>query len=795
MNFISFKSLKLFKGPSSRPSKNGAPPAANADKRAPWLRLVQSPFFYMAIFVFVLAYSLSYVPSASLPEAEEGAIASSDIVSPIDLTIEDTETTEKKRAEAEEAVLPVYTFDENAFLNTEEKIRQFFEFSREWLKGAPARKDLSGLQKGLAESFDLDITVNDLDSLVKAGFSQDLEETLISLVGKVSSQGIIVSKNFFIRREPERGFILIRGPGNERLTKTENILEIREAKQKIAEDVNQLEISSRNKKLLISLADLFITPNITYNRTETEARKERERERVETVFYRIKKGKVVVRKGDEATAENLKWIDLINHNLQKKRGWLRNFSGTFLLFALILVAVWYYLKSLLGFKPAHRTFIMIGVTLILSLLAYKLSNSLASLFSGVTKLPVLTNAEVYTYAFPYQFGVILFAFLTTNTISLVFCILNSVLVGYLLQANYLLTIFSFLGGLGAIYGIKYYQRAKRTSTLQTGLFVVVPVNVFLIAIFEQIQERPTDLGYFGTEIGMGILGGILSAAIAFVLLPLIENVFGIVTQSKLLELSNSDLPIFKQMAMQAPGSYHHSLIVASLAEKAAEEIRLDPMLVKAGALYHDIGKVKRPEYFVENISRNPDLHKDMSPSLSTLVITNHVKEGVEIAKKLKLPKKIKEIVEQHHGTSLVRYFYHKAQETYDPEMHKIGEESYRYPGPSPQSKEAALVMLADSIEAASRSLKAPTKESLKRVIVEIFESNLQDGQLDDCDFSLRELRAIAASFHNTLYTIYHPRVEYPGFDFEMKKKKKGSNSKRANDRSPQPPGKVLDQQE
>ncbi len=788
MNFISFKSLKLFKGPSSRPSKNGAAPAANLEKRTPWLQIFQSPFFYLVIFVFILAYFLSYIPSTALPEAEEGAIATADIVSPIDLTIEDTETTEKKRAEAEDAVLPVYTLDENAFLNAEEKIGQFFDFSRDWIKSAAGRKDLAGLQKGLLENFDLEIPVAELDPLVKAGFSADLEETLVSLIGKVSSRGIIVSKNFFIRREPERGFILIRAPGNERLTKIDEILEIREAREKIAEDVNQLEISSRNKQLLISLADLFITPNITYSRTETEARKKRAQERVETVFYRIKKGKVIVRKGDEVTAENLKWIDLINQNLQQKRGWLRNFSGTLLLFAMILVAVWYYLKSLLGFKPARRTFIMIGVTLVLSLLAFKLSNALAFLFSGVAKIPVLTNAEIYTYAFPYQFGVILFAFLTTSTISLVFCILNSVLAGYLLQTNYLLTIFSFMGGLAAIYGIRYYQRAKRTSVLRAGLFVVVPVNVFLIAVFELIQERPTDLLDFGTELGMGILGGVLSAAVAFVLLPLIENVFGIVTQSKLLELSNSDLPIFKQMAMQAPGSYHHSLIVASLAEKAAEDIRLDPMLVKAGALYHDIGKVKRPEYFIENISRNPDLHKDMSPSLSTLVITNHVKEGIDMAKKLKLPRKIREIVEQHHGTSLVRYFYHKAKERYDPEMHKIGEESYRYPGPSPQSKEAALVMLADSIEAASRSLKAPTKESLKRVIVEIFENNLQDGQLDDCDFSLRELRTIAASFHNTLYTIYHPRVEYPGFDFEMKKKKKGPNAKRANDRSPQPPG-------
>jgi putative nucleotidyltransferase with HDIG domain len=241
------------------------------------------------------------------------------------------------------------------------------------------------------------------------------------------------------------------------------------------------------------------------------------------------------------------------------------------------------------------------------------------------------------------------------------------------------------------------------------------------------------------------------------------------------------------MAVEAPGSYHHSLVVSTLAEKAAEELGLDSMLVKAGALYHDIGKVKRPEYFIENISRNPDLHKDMTPSLSSLVIINHVKEGAEAAKKLKLPKKIKEIVEQHHGSSLVRYFFHKAKEVYDPEMQKIEEENYRYPGPPPQSKEAALIMLADSVEAASRSLKSPTRESLKRLIIEIFENYLQDGQLDDCDFSLRELRAIAGSFHTTLYAIYHPRIQYPGFDFEMKRKRSPANGKKANDRGPEPP--------
>ena len=265
------------------------------------------------------------------------------------------------------------------------------------------------------------------------------------------------------------------------------------------------------------------------------------------------------------------------------------------------------------------------------------------------------------------------------------------------------------------------------------------------------------------------------------------------TGSKLLELTNSDLPIFRQLSEEAPGSYHHSLIVASLAEKAAEELGLDTQLAKAGALYHDIGKTKMPEYFIENRTREFDLHKDLTPSMSTLVIKNHVKEGVELARKLKLPRALREMIEQHHGNSLVRYFYAKAKQTYDPEQQTVGEESFRYPGPPPQSKEAGLVMLADSVEAASRSLKSPTKDSLKRVITDIINGTLHDGQLDACDFSLRELRIVAAAFLTILYAIYHPRVEYPGFSFNGRpttRKKPPADDKKENDHDPQPPEKT-----
>ncbi|MBM3284739.1 MAG: HDIG domain-containing protein, partial [Candidatus Aminicenantes bacterium] len=656
MHFISFRHIKLFKGPAARSKKNASPPASRKEKDAFWKKLLENPFFYLVLIVLTLAYFLSYTPPRSLPGLHEGEIASSDIVSPLDLTIEDTETTAKRRAEAEEAVFPVYSFDENAFLNTEERIRQFFAFGQEWLKRPAASRDTAELQKESAEKFGVDLSARDLDTLVRANFSAELAETLISLIGKISSPGIILSKNLFIRREPERGFILLRGPGNEKLTRVEEILEIRESREKLAAEVEKIELPARQKALLRSLADVFLTPNITYNKVETEARKEHARSRVETVFFKVKKGKIIIRKGDEATAETLKWIDIINRSLEGKHAWLRNFAGTVLLFTLLLTTLWYYLKSLLKLRPALRIFLMMGLTLILSLLSYKLSLFLATVFSEETRLVFLSDVNSYKYAFPYEFGIILFAFLTTNPISLIFAILNSLLVGYFFQGNFSLMLFSFVGGLAAIYGIKYYGKQKRTSALRAGLFVVAPVNVFLILTFELVGETLKGPHLVATEVAMGIIGGVLSASLAFLLLPVFENLFGFVTQTRLLELSNSDLPVFRQMAMAAPGSYHHSLIVATLAEKAAEEIRLDSMLVKAGALYHDIGKMKRPDYFIENMSRSPDAHRDLTPSMSTLVIVNHVKEGVEMARKLKLPRKIREIIEQHHGSSLVRYF-------------------------------------------------------------------------------------------------------------------------------------------
>jgi hypothetical protein len=790
MDFLSFKKLRLFKGQAA-PPPNGSTPLSG-QKPSPGVsikQIVQNPFVLVFLFVLVLAYIISYLPSQSLPLPKEGEIAAGDIIAPADLTIEDTQATEARRQDVRDAVLPVYAFNPNVLSNTETKIRQFFAAGRDWLNqtASPARK-VDDLQKTLVDKFDVEAPPADLGLLVRLGFPVGLEDALVRLVGVPLSRGILVSKNLFISREPERGLTLVKSQ-EERLVKVDDILDMREAKDQLFTSANTLEFQVRTKALLANLAGLFLSPNVTFDKMETDAGKERAAGRIETVFYKIKRGKVLVRKGDEVTADVLRQIRIINKNLGATPSWFVNFIGTFLFLALIFLTLWYYLKSLLGSKPGVSTLTLMGLTLILSLLVYKLCLFLTQVFSQNSSFPLLTHPESYAYAFPFQFGALLFAFLTTLPVSLVYVIINSMTIGYLFRADFFLMIYSLIGGLAAIYGVKYFQKQKRTTTLRAGMFVIAPINVFMVIALQLVREQGAGPTSFISAMVMAVVGGILSAALAFVLLPFVETAFGFVTQPRLLDLTNSDRPVLRQLALEAPGSYHHSLLVATLAEKAAEAIKLDSLLVKAGALYHDIGKLKRPEYFIENRTRNVDTHRDLTPAMSALVIINHVKDGVEMAKKLHLPKAIQEIIEQHHGTSLVRFFYQKAKEKYDPEMHDIEEEQYRYPGPKPRSQEAALIMLADSIEAASKSLRSPTETHFKRVIAALFDGHIQDGQLDDCHFSLKELKTIAASFLETLDSVFHPRVEYPGYNFEDKQKPKREDKNNPNNhgRNPEHP--------
>jgi putative nucleotidyltransferase with HDIG domain len=274
----------------------------------------------------------------------------------------------------------------------------------------------------------------------------------------------------------------------------------------------------------------------------------------------------------------------------------------------------------------------------------------------------------------------------------------------------------------------------------------------------------------------GFFGGMLAGVASTGLVPLIEMIFGFTTDIKLLELANLDQPLLRELMLQAPGTYHHSVIVSNMVEASAEAINANPLLAKVSAYYHDIGKMKKPLYFIENQMGGENRHEKLAPSMSSLVLISHVKDGVELAREHKLGREIIDIIQQHQGKSLISYFYQKAREHAESKGGKVSqvkEEDFRYPGPKPQTKEAGLVMLADMSEAACRSLAEPSPARIQGMVQKIINKVFSDGQLDECELTLKDLHEIAKSFNKTLSGIYHQRVEYP--EPNVKPSRKASN--------------------
>ncbi|HLE04018.1 MAG TPA: HDIG domain-containing protein, partial [Anaerolineales bacterium] len=300
------------------------------------------------------------------------------------------------------------------------------------------------------------------------------------------------------------------------------------------------------------------------------------------------------------------------------------------------------------------------------------------------------------------------------------------------------------------------------TLLRAGALVGL-ANLYSIVAWSFLSGATGSLGF---DLLCGLINGLFVAILALGLLPLFEYLFQVATDFRLIELCNMNHPLLKQMILNAPGTYHHSMVVGTLAEAAGEAIGANTLLCRVGAYYHDIGKMRKPSYFVENQTDSKDLHGKLRPSLSSLVIVSHVKAGVELGRAYGLPTEVVEMIPQHHGTRLVTFFYDKAKKTQDPDMGEVQEEEFRYPGLKPQTKEAAILMLADAVEAASRTLTERTQGRFQGLVGNIVNTIFTDGQLNECELTLRELRLIEESFVRVLAGIYHHRVDYPGFDFE-----------------------------
>ncbi|MDE2060419.1 MAG: HDIG domain-containing protein [candidate division NC10 bacterium] len=378
-------------------------------------------------------------------------------------------------------------------------------------------------------------------------------------------------------------------------------------------------------------------------------------------------------------------------------------------------------------------------------------------------------ASALEYSIPVALGGLLLAILFNSRLAFAGALAISILTALLATNGFRFFLYSLVSSLAAIFAL--VGRKDRAILLKAGVAVGL-ANLYSVLAWSLLSGSTERLGF---HLLCGLVGGLVVAILSLGLLPLFEYLFEVATDFRLLELCNLNHPLLKQMILKAPGTYHHSIMVGTLAEAAAEAIGANSMLCRVGAYYHDIGKITKPSYFIENQQNVRNRHEKLGPSLSSLVIVSHVKAGIELGRAYGLPPAVLEMIPQHHGTRLILFFYHKAKGAEESDQGEVQEEKFRYPGPKPQTKEAAILMLADAVEAASRTLTERTPGRFQALVAKIVNAIFADGQLRECELTFSELRLIEENFVRILCGIYHRRVEYPGFAFEEFAGKRGAN--------------------
>jgi putative nucleotidyltransferase with HDIG domain len=443
--------------------------------------------------------------------------------------------------------------------------------------------------------------------------------------------------------------------------------------------------------------------------------------------------------------------------------WGRGFSpetiaGTGLITALLLIILY---RDSIRYKPeiknGYKHLILVGILLCGNMV---IGRSFHYVAEGFTQWLGNVDPFLPVYAIPLATGAMLAALLIDIHSAIIFTVITSLTAG-IWHDSPLYSVYVFAAGLTASFGV---IRCRKRSAIWKAGFYVSLVSLFTALTITLMRGQAMSLEPIMAA-GFAMLNGIMVTILVSALLPLFEYSFKLTTDISLLELLDLNQPLMRELLIEAPGTYHHSIIVGNLAEAAAEAIEVNPLLARVSAYYHDIGKIKMPDYFIENQIASISKHDTLAPRMSSLILLSHVKEGVELAKKHKLPPVLVDIIQQHHGSSVQTFFYQKAKEQQD-NMPQISEEDFRYPGPKPQSRVAALVLMADAVEAASRVLTDTTPARVSLLVDRIINHCFIDGQLDNCELTLKDIREIRTHFVYLLTSMYHKRINYPGFEIE-----------------------------
>ena len=649
----------------------------------------------------------------------------------------DEEATAKKKEEAKAEVASVYTPKEGAIDNSTSLIHSLLESVNEVKDES---KQQAGDEENLKPSTSTDTT--EQLKLLKAKLPKDKNNNVTnSLSDDVLKTLLEASEDDLSRIETivttQMKIIMENGVKEE---------ELNEAKLNLEQRITNYSFKDDLTTAAIKLGKVAIEPTLYYDAEKTDELKKLVEANVEKV--EIIEGGVIVEDGDLITPKIysiLKTLGMVEDTFSFKP-----YVGLALFVLVVISSLYYFFYTLEVTEERKQNYLILtSIVFVISLLIMKIVGLIEQL-----------EINDIAFIFPAAFTGMILRILLNERIAMMMVFILSACSSIVFHQQFSgsidieIAIYTLFSGVSGILFL--VSRNQRSNILRAGIYVAL-VNILILGFLILLSGTSYSNSEYVYYLVFALLSGIMSSILTIGFLPFFEAGFGILSSMRLVELSSPTQPLLKKLLTDAPGTYHHSVMVANLAEAACEAIGANGLLARVGCYYHDVGKSKRPHFFIENQLNMGNPHDRVSPETSRDVIISHASDGAQMLRKHKLPKEIIDIAEQHHGTTLLKFFYYKAKE----QGKDVKEEEYRYPGPKPQSREAAVISIADSVEAAVRSKKSPTQAEIQKLVHSIVQDRLQDGQFNECDISLKQLETVKRSLCETLNGIFHPRIEYP----------------------------------
>ena len=736
------------------------PGAKPGKKESIWLRLL-IPFVLglIIIFLFPTGRAVHYSDLAV------GSISSQRIIAPFNFEILKTQAEYgQDREQAVQNLNPVFIKDPEEPAKMSSQILRFFDEMGEVRKKAselPPNRHPQ-LLDSVKNAFPiLTLAREDWQALLNResiftdGKYKDFVDQILQVVRNVSSVGIL-NRNLAALNPTDRRLI-VKSQDEEVYLEIDLFYDLDEARKRVLELLQaRYEAESSQPQIGSAIISYYLRPNLLYDDVINQARIADAQSRVPLSSGFVYENELIVDRNQRITPEIRKKLDSLSSKMIEKgmvEGGIQRIFPilgkiAFIYSLIFLLAVYLRMEKSKLLNDLRSILLLALIFLIIALAAF-----------------LVHRLQASAYFVPTALGAMLLASIFDTRIAFAGTAILSVLVGALWGNEFNLMAVSFFTG---VIGILVIKRVRTRGQLVQAVFYMVAAQIVTITMMGFLRFLPFSQILHSWQ--FGALNGLFTPIVAYGLLALIESLFGITTDFALLELSNLNHPLLKRLSVEAPGTYHHSILVGNMAEAAAQAIGANSLLARVGCYYHDIGKLEKAEYFVENQIGMENPHNKLAPSMSALILINHVKKGMDLAEKYKLPKAIRDIMAQHHGKTTMTFFYQKALAKSTAE--EVNDTEYRYPGPLPQSKEAAIVMLADAIEATSRSLKEATHSRLKGVIEDIVDGRFQAGELDQSPLTLRDLERIKESFLTILAGTFHARIEYPEKDESKAKRSK-----------------------